>query len=294
MAINLNKSGETGGRRSNMAYNAPISRNNPTAFLFLIDQSGSMSEALPSGRPKSEQLADVINRTLTNLIIRCTKAEGVRDYFEVGVVSYSSKGIKNGFQGALSSVIMHPVSKIEANPLRVEERLKKIDDGAGGIIEQKILFPVWFEPVAYGSTPMRAALVKAAEEMAAWCDSHPDSYPPTILHITDGESNDGNPEQLAKQVATLGTNDGELLLFNLHLSDSPAPAAHFPSSEDSLPNSYAKMLYRMSSKLPPHLRDFALEKRFKVDSDSKGFIFNADAVEIVDFFDIGTRAAQMK
>ncbi len=31
-----------------MAYAAEISRNNPTCFLFLIDQSGSMAE---SGSP---------------------------------------------------------------------------------------------------------------------------------------------------------------------------------------------------------------------------------------------------
>lgn len=28
-----------------MAYEAQISRNNPAAFLFIVDQSGSMSES---------------------------------------------------------------------------------------------------------------------------------------------------------------------------------------------------------------------------------------------------------
>ena len=32
-------------RTNDMAYSAEISRGNPTCFVFMIDQSGSMSEA---------------------------------------------------------------------------------------------------------------------------------------------------------------------------------------------------------------------------------------------------------
>ena len=42
-----------------MPYTAEISRTNPTCFLFLIDQSESMSEILPdTGKTKAEALAD--------------------------------------------------------------------------------------------------------------------------------------------------------------------------------------------------------------------------------------------
>ena len=43
-----------------------------------------------------------------------------------------------------------------------------------GSVETNIKFPVWFEPKASGATPMREALSKAAEELAVWCDAHPD------------------------------------------------------------------------------------------------------------------------
>ncbi len=62
----------------------------------------------------------------------------------------------------------------------------------------------------------------------------------------------------------------------------------------SLPDAYSKLLFRMSSPLPEHLVRFAQEKGFKVSMESRGFMFNADAVEIVEFFDIGTRAAQLR
>ena len=277
-----------------MSYTAEISRGTPTAILFLIDQSGSMGDKMSSGRSKAEQVADVLNRTLTTLITRCTKAEGTRNYFNVGVIGYGGDGAYNGFQGSLSSSILHPISEIESSPLRIEERQKKMDDGAGGIIEKTIKFPVWFEPYSNGGTPMCQAITRAAEELVAWCDAHPDSYPPTVLHITDGESTDGDPETLATQLRKIQTNDGEVLLFNLHVSSVSGNPIEFPAAESSLPDAHSKLLFRMSSPLPDHLVKFAQEKGFKVSMESRGFMFNADAIQIVDFFDIGTRASQLR
>jgi hypothetical protein len=42
-----------------MPYSAEISRDNPAAVLFVIDQSGSMDERPEGGRMKSEFVADV-------------------------------------------------------------------------------------------------------------------------------------------------------------------------------------------------------------------------------------------
>ncbi|HHA2713184.1 TPA: VWA domain-containing protein, partial [Stenotrophomonas maltophilia] len=74
---------------------------------------------------KAQFVADVLNRTLATLITRCTKSEGTRDYFEVGVLGYSGSSAGNGLSGGLASMVLHPISQIEANPLRVESRTKK-------------------------------------------------------------------------------------------------------------------------------------------------------------------------
>lgn len=277
-----------------MTYEAQISRNNPTAFLFVVDQSGSMSDKMSSGRSKAEFVADALNRTLMNLVTRCTKSEGVRDYFEVGVLGYGGNGVSNGFSGALGSRTLNPISALEQNPARVEDRKRKMDDGAGGIVETTVKFPVWFDPVASGGTPMREALAKAAEELVGWCDAHPDSYPPTILHVTDGESTDGDPEEIAGHLREIRTNDGEVLILNIHVSSLGNDPIRFPASEAGLPDDYAKLLFRMSSQLPEHLIRFAQEKGNTVGIESRGFMFNAEAAEIVDFFDIGTRASQLR
>ncbi|MBN6741971.1 hypothetical protein JKG47_15795 [Acidithiobacillus sp. MC6.1] len=141
---------------------------------------------------------------------------------------------------------------------------------------------------------MTVSVSKAINIFDRTHDAHPNSYPPTVLHITDGESTDGDPEPLASQLRQIQTNDGAILLFNLHVSTSGADPIEFPASETALSDNFTKLLFRMSSQLPEHLIRFAQEKGFKVGMESRGFMFNADAVQIVDFFDIGTRASQLR
>lgn len=278
-----------------MAYEAAIQRSDPTALLFLLDQSRSMEDKMAgSERTKAQFVADVLNRTLANLIVRCRKSDGVRDYFDVGVLGYNGDSVTNGFHGVLSQSTLQRISLIEANPLRIEERKRKVDDGAGGLVEQSTKFPVWFEPKADGGTPMRAAIMAAAEALAGWCDAHPTSYPPTVLHITDGESTDGDPEELADTLRQFRTEDGNVLLLNLHVSSQVGQPVQFPASENALADQYAKLLFRMSSQLPEHLVRVAQEKGIAASFESRGFMFNAEAEQIVNFFDIGTRPSQLR
>jgi len=272
-----------------MTYQAEISRDNPTSFLFVVDQSGSMDEKTESGRSKAQFVADVLNKTIYTLVTNCSKADGVRNYFDVGVLAYSGSNVSSGFGGALANAVIHPISVISEKPLRIEERIKKIDDGAGGIIDQKTKFPIWFDPQSSGGTPMSAALARTMEVIADWCDSHNHSYPPTILHVTDGQSTDGAPEAIADGLRQLSTNDGQSLLFNLHVTVGGGQEVLFPISESALLDEYSKMLFRMSSPLPLHLAKFAGDKGYSIADGSRGFIFNGDPKCIVDFFEIGTR-----
>lgn len=272
-----------------MPYQAEISRENPTCLLFIIDQSGSMDEVTESGRSKADFVADVLNKTLYTLVTSCSKADGVRRYFDVGVIAYSGSDVASGFGGALSGGIVHPINAISEHTLRVEERKKKVDDGAGGVVELKIKFPVWFDPKSAGGTPMRAALSKTVETVTDWCNAHPGSYPPTILHVTDGQSTDGAPEEAADGLRQISTKDGQALLFNLHVTTGGGLEIVFPTSETDLNDEYSRMLFRMSSPLPTHLAKFAGDKGYAIADGSRGLIFNGDPQCIVDFFEIGTR-----
>jgi hypothetical protein len=50
----------------------------------------------------------------------------------------------------------------------------------------------------------------------------------------------------------------------------------------------------MSSQLPAHLIDYAQSTGIDARNESRGFIYNAEPAEIVDFYDIGTRALQLQ
>ena len=90
-----------------MSYQAEISRASPTAILMVMDQSTSMNQRLESGQSKAAFLADVLNKTLYTIITNCSKSDGVRDYFHVGVVAYSGEEARNGFHGPLKNGGLH-------------------------------------------------------------------------------------------------------------------------------------------------------------------------------------------
>jgi hypothetical protein len=273
-----------------MAYSAEISRDNPTCFFFVIDQSGSMSDKMATGKAKADFVADVLNKTIYTLVTDCRKgADGVRNYFDVGVVCYGGSGVGPGLGGALSSDIIHPITLVAQTPLRVEDRTQLKDDGAGGVLEVRVKFPVWFDALCFGGTPMCAGLTKVAEAVVAWADAHPNSYPPTILHVTDGESTDGDAERVASALRQISTNDGECLVFNLHVSTQQGETIEFPNSDRTLNDKYAELLFRMSSILPPHVAKFATNEGYRIAESARGFMFNADPKAITKFFEIGTR-----
>jgi hypothetical protein len=99
---------------------------------------------------------------------------------------------------------------------------------------------------------------------------------------------------LADTLRQFHTSDGNVLLLNLHVSAQSGQPVQFPSSDSALLDQYAKLLFRMSSQLPEHLIKVAQEKGIAVSFESRGFMFNAEAGEIVNFFDIGTRASQLR
>src|ERR1700730_14870914 len=139
-----------------MPYTAEISRTNPSCFVFLIDQSSSMAETFgaQADKKKAHEVATAINRLLQTLVLRCAKGQEVLDRFHVGVIRYGSSKVGSAWGGALAGKILVPISLLAANPLRVELRVKKVDDGTGNRVEQKVKFPVWFDPAANGQTPM--------------------------------------------------------------------------------------------------------------------------------------------
>jgi hypothetical protein len=274
-----------------MPYSAQISRTNPACLLFLVDQSKSMEEPIVGGLPsqtKASMVADAVNRLLQNVVLRSAKADGVRDYFRIGVIGYG-KEVKAGLGGTIPFDVLIPVSRVGDHPLRVETRTKPVRDASGAMVEQKVRFPVWFDAVANGQTPMCEALAAAVLAVKGFVDQFPAAYPPIVLNLTDGMPSDGDPRENARRVQNLATADGAALLFNLLISRQPVPPEYFPASEQGFPDTVSKLLFRMSSVLPPNLWEAAKAEGHDVQPRARGVVINADPTAIVRFLDIGTR-----
>lgn len=279
-----------------MAYQAEIGQRNPTLFLFLIDQSGSMHNPFggDNRKRKSEGVADALNRLLHGLVMRCSRGTEIVDRYFVGAVGYNNS-VRPAFGGALAGRYQVPISEVGQNPLRIESRIRKTDDGAGGILEQKIQFPIWLDPAASGKTKMREALEMAQELAADFVGSFPNCFPPIVINITDGVPSDGTApdypevERAAQQLCRISSSDGQVLLFNVHISSENAPPIEYPNSAANLPGQFSQLLFRMSSALPAPMREQARVGDVVLSPDARGFVFQGTLVSVIGMLDIGTR-----
>lgn len=286
-----------------MPYDMQIDRANPGCIVFLVDLSNSMLDGIAgTARAKMDTVSTAINRFFQELITSCEKGEEKpRNYFDVGLIGYTTDAngiaiVRPLFQGALAGRDLASITELYDNPLEIERRRKKefVDDGAGGLteVEKEIAFPVWFRspaPTEMFGTPMCTALGYCAQILRAWIEAHPGSFPPMVINLSDGESTDGMPMPFAEELKSLKTSDGEVLLFNCHLSGRDAQPVFLPATGGVLPDEYARELFEMSSVLPDKLRHMAEVKGIAAPTGCKAMAFNADAVSLLKLLNVGTQ-----
>ena len=267
-------------------YSVPLDRQRPGAVLLLIDQSTSMEDPYGGGDvSKAEELARAVNRLIRNLVIRCEQGNEIRDYYQLGIIGYGDRTARSAFGGQLAGHHLLPISTVASYPLRLEQ--ESMPDRPDLFIER----PVWVEPHALGGTPMTAAMDLAGSILVDWVNQHKDSFPPIVVNISDGEATDADPRPMASQLKGLHTGDGNLLLFNVHISDARGEPVSYPASRAGLPDRFAETLFEMSSELTPYMRSVGAEMGHALGDGSRGFMFNANAAQLGEFLDIGTRVS---
>lgn len=211
------------------AYTAQITRNTPTAFIFLIDQSVSMRKYTTlygEEMPMAEAVARIVNHQLNELVLRCIKGSETRDYYDIAIIGYGENAY-SGWKGELegrdfvkpSELKEHPYKKITT---KKETRTRK------GVKVVEVEEVQWIEAEATKSwTRVHHAFEKAKGLLDEWMEKHheKDCYPPTIINITDGEFNGATKEyvlQQANELKSMFTNDGNVILFNIHISANKA------------------------------------------------------------------------
>ena len=282
---------------SKVPYTAQITRATPTAFIFILDHSVSMQrKTMMNGEEMemSEAVARIVNRQINELVLRCIKANEVRHYFDIAVIGYGQNSY-SAWNGDLEGrdfvspeeLRDHPYKKIT---VKEEKRTRR------GTVVKEVEKVQWIEANHKGSwTHFHNAFSHAKRLLDNWMQLHHDQdcYPPTIIHITDGLYNGATKEEVqqkANELKSMFTNDGNVLLFNIHISPSDDTQTTFPKSREELGNdSYAKDLFDLSSLLPLRYNE-EICKIKETDSAIRhsAMAVNADMSMLIKLMDIGT------
>ena len=284
--------------QSKVPYTAQITRNTPTAFIFLVDHSVSMQQMTTlygERMTMSEAAARIVNNQINNLVLQCVRMNETRHYYDIAVVGYGVKAY-SGWQGELEGrdfvspeeLKKHPFTKIV---VRKETRTRK------GVQIKELEQVQWVSARHDGNwTHYHEAFDYAKRLLEDWMIDHheKDCYPPTVIHITDGVFYHASKEEVmqkANELKAMFTNDGNVILFNIHFTpDLDADAVACPIAKSELGgDSYAETLFEMSSLLPERYNaDIARCLNDTRQGRHVAMGMNADATTLIKLMDIGT------
>jgi hypothetical protein len=261
--------------------NLVITSTNPCLLVYLVDQSKSMEDSFGNANhPKSVEVSNAINDILYEVGLRCIGTAGeIKNRFEVAVIGYgkASQSVQSAWEGSLQNKWVVSIRDIFEYPLGQENDK-----------------PVWIRPYANNDTPMTKAFENAYRLCQDWINwgNHRDCHPPIIINITDGEATDAgyNYQPLKEQVErikTLSTNFGNAFVLNIHISSNAGDRKLFPSYLDSS-DKFGNLLFNLSSPLNDNMLRIASSKGYQVQNGSKGYVFNGNASDLMNFLNIGT------
>lgn len=310
-----NKSTNEGCCYSVRMYSKKIDRNHPAAIVLLLDQSLSMkmpwdnsseedetlellrllaedveSVTADDARTRSSRLADLTNSFIRELILSSTFGDEVRPYFHLAVIGYGGEDeVTSLLDGTSIEEPFIPINKLH------EPTVREIVDS--GRLRRKL---EWVKPKSAGMTPMFGALGFAREALSSWVREHPDSFPPIVFNITDGEPTDLDIEDsdgysefvsLSNGIQSLSTDDGCTLLFSALISNIDIPAQQYPLVKPQ-GDSAAALLFETSSVIPENLRNSAESIGLRISRGGRCFIFKADPESLIGMLNIGTLGTQ--
>lgn len=266
-------------------YSRPVSSTNPTLALFLIDQSGSMGGHWgQSGVQKCTMASNALNQTLYDLTLTaCMRADEIADRVHVGIIGYGNPGVNQILGGAEEGWL--PATEWCTS----YDSISKVPVSYDGsrVIEREV--PIWVSPASNNGTPMPQALDLAAEIVARHTEMYPESHPPIVINITDGEAEQLNGP--ASRVRACSTEDGDALLLNIQISSDGGHPVAFPSALPPVSSSATQGLFEISSTLPEAMASRARNMGVQIPEGARGIALNADPMSLAQFLLVGTTLA---
>jgi hypothetical protein len=233
-----------------------------------------------------------VNKVIDNIIQKNFDGEAPKNRCFISVIGYNHN-VKELCSGWLK--------ELDANPLRYETLKKKTPDGAGGIVEVEVKQPVWVEPIDQdGATNMLGAFKLAKDLVEKWMADNADGPAPVIINISDGVPYyDGKDPrecmketvQLVNEIKTLSNNDGNVLVFNAQIDESNGKVV-FPIDRTAVSQEEAQFLFDITSEVPESYKAAAAKNELPTKDGSRGCIFGAGGVELIQLIDFGSSKGQ--
>lgn len=120
--------------------------------------------------------------------------------------------------------------------------------------------PFWFDPVDVGGDAnMLGAFSYAKALVQKWISDNPEYPAPVIINFSDGVPYyDGKDSRecmketagMAKEIMSLSTEDGNVLIYNIQVDGNLTGAELFPSDRNKLAQEGTKFLFDISSEVP--------------------------------------------
>lgn len=258
-----------------------ISSTNPCLLVYLIDQSFSMSDTFGNAsHNKAREVAEAINDTLYEVGLRCIGSSGeIKNRFEIAIIGYGkeSNQAQSGWEGQLSGKWVVSIKDIFEYPLGAENDK-----------------PIWIKPYAVSNTPMTKAFENATRLCNDWINwgNHRDCHPPIVINITDGEATDAGSsfaplKNQVEQLKSLRTNYGNVNVMNIHISSQAGDKILFPG-DINFNDKFARLLFDISTHLDDNMVRIASQKGYGVSERSRGYVFNGNGTDLINFLNIGT------
>lgn len=263
----------------------------PGLLIILLDQSGSMLEDY-EGTTRTKFATLAVNKVIDNIIQKNFDGEAPKNRCFISVIGYDHN-VKELCSGWLK--------ELDAQPLRYETLKKKTPDGAGGIVEVEVKQPVWVEPIdSNGATNMLGAFKLAKDLVERWMNEHQDGPAPVIINISDGvpyydlkDPRDCMKETvaLANEIKSMSNSDGNVLIFNAQI-DTANGKVIFPTNRDAITREEAQFLFDITSEVPASYKAAAEKNELPTKDGSRGCIFGAGGVELIQLIDFGSSKGQ--
>lgn len=265
----------------------------PGLLIILLDQSGSMLEQYEGSDTRTVFASRAVNKVIDNIIQKNFDGDAPKNRCFISVIGYNHN-VKELCSGWLKD--------LAANPLRYESLKKKMPDGTGGIIEVDVQQPVWVEPIkSDGATNMLGAFKLAKDLVEKWISDNPKNPAPVIINISDGvpyydmkapEECMRETTSLVEEIINMSNADGNVLIFNAQIDNKGNGNVTFPSDRNKLSQEEARFLYDITSIVPDSYKAAAAKNELSVENGSRGCIFNADGVQLIQLIDFGSSKGQ--